>query len=1251
MQRLHALTYTLVWLMLASTFPLTPTTPLLVADETVQTVGSQTVTAFTDGTSEMTGLVGTAINPSIPIAYGHTMTDGTVMLNLAGQQVTQTDTYSVASGALNGTFNDTAIDGNSVQLVTATAGPPQAGANSSTVLTTTNMAGTHTYDTLELLCGIASCGRIVATGDLTLYVNTLRVEQGTAIVANDLTTGGSGAGGSTTTPSNGRNDGGGGAGHGGAGGSGGGTNGGSGGSTYGNGSERGSQGGTVSSSYHTTATGGNGGGYIQIFADQVFINGSLQAHGGNGDSGSQASAGTGPGGSGGGGGSGGSIAIRANTVTVGNGGQIKADGGNGGDGANGAQNGPGFGMYDGGDGGGGGGGGRIIINTQQGGYANSGTVAALGGNGGSKGLKYGTGVDGIDGNSGSNGVVTTGNWGGYVSNSNLTSNNGTFTSDPLQTQTVQPSPAYITHNAAVPNNASLTVKYRTTLNGTGTSWDEWSDWMPLSLSGEWIERHRWIQLEYTFARTAANGPELSSMTVEHTSWTTLSNTELRYDGTLIGPTLSAEALGLTNAHQSTGTNQQPEFTLTVPVDAEFTDDLRVWMQWPASNSSATPSFASLALDGSLVNTSASNWSASGLDLTVTTAALNAVQPTAPWTDANGMQWHNLTFEVGMSSPVNVWFDHVHAPWSLTTAVNLTQAVNDIILSECGSYAAFTNPTCFGPATSHRLSLSGQTLPTGAPGFTYTLDQPEFNWEDRFAPQITSIQHRQGVEQYPDLRVNETFSIVLFDVAGEDDLTVEYLGNQWEPSQGFGQAQTMAHHAALKGYYLYLNTDGLESDFQHDFNLTFRVVDANGNEVLPRPTYNFTVYPVAPVVATLSVTGPTSIGTEAGRWTWGISGANLTFAVTDQHQRESLMVTAELSRPSSTQPTMLPMLWNPDQRAYTGLWMPLRSDLGEWDVEIKMTEMGGLEGTDADGWVDGIDLALRLVDNQGPVVTSITTNSPIEEGDALLISVAWDGETDETYEGNIVVQSPTGEVTNRTVLPTTQRSTDTVIDTTGWAPGTYSVDVYLTDDAQNPASNVLSDPVEVVVLEPWLEHNLSLTVEEGNILRLNGELATRTGTGTVTIAQADGAWSTTMSFEDGGVNQTLMMDELLTLQSNFTVEICDQANNESCDLQTVMLSFADAFVIDVQGRCTLSLVNETSALRQTLLTCEMLLMFHFLRPDVFSLGDIGLIRGTQRLVPEAETKEAVGAIAERWRPYRTAAAWYLWRILDPVPVEY
>ena len=69
------------------------------------------------------------------------------------------------------------------------------------------------------------------------------------------------------------------------------------------------------------------------------------------------------------------------------------------------------------------------------------------------------------------------------------------------------------------------------------------------------------------------------------------------------------------------------------------------------------------------------------------------------------------------------------------------------------------------------------------------------------------------------------------------------------------------------------------------------------------------------------------------------------------------------------------------------------------------------------------------------------------------------------------------------------------------------------------------------------------------------------------------------------------------------------------------------------------------------TSEMMLIFTFMRPDIFSIGDIGLIRAVQKLVPEADSKEKVLEIAERWKPYRTAASWYLWRMLDPVPVEY
>ncbi len=69
------------------------------------------------------------------------------------------------------------------------------------------------------------------------------------------------------------------------------------------------------------------------------------------------------------------------------------------------------------------------------------------------------------------------------------------------------------------------------------------------------------------------------------------------------------------------------------------------------------------------------------------------------------------------------------------------------------------------------------------------------------------------------------------------------------------------------------------------------------------------------------------------------------------------------------------------------------------------------------------------------------------------------------------------------------------------------------------------------------------------------------------------------------------------------------------------------------------------------TAEMMLMFSFLRPDVFSIGDIGLVKAVKILVPEAEDKKSIEKIAQRWSPYRTAASWYLWRMIDPVPVGY
>ena len=69
------------------------------------------------------------------------------------------------------------------------------------------------------------------------------------------------------------------------------------------------------------------------------------------------------------------------------------------------------------------------------------------------------------------------------------------------------------------------------------------------------------------------------------------------------------------------------------------------------------------------------------------------------------------------------------------------------------------------------------------------------------------------------------------------------------------------------------------------------------------------------------------------------------------------------------------------------------------------------------------------------------------------------------------------------------------------------------------------------------------------------------------------------------------------------------------------------------------------------TAEMMLIFSLMRPDILSLGDLGVVKGIRMLAPHANSKSEMLEVAEAWRPYRSAACWFLWRSLDPVPVEY
>ena len=75
------------------------------------------------------------------------------------------------------------------------------------------------------------------------------------------------------------------------------------------------------------------------------------------------------------------------------------------------------------------------------------------------------------------------------------------------------------------------------------------------------------------------------------------------------------------------------------------------------------------------------------------------------------------------------------------------------------------------------------------------------------------------------------------------------------------------------------------------------------------------------------------------------------------------------------------------------------------------------------------------------------------------------------------------------------------------------------------------------------------------------------------------------------------------------------------------------------------------------TAEMFLIFNLLRPNVLPLDDLGLLRAVSlqyldgAAIAGREGRARVEALAAVWAPWRSVATWYLWRSLDPVPVEY
>ncbi|NMM15250.1 MAG: DNA-3-methyladenine glycosylase 2 family protein [Rhodoferax sp.] len=86
----------------------------------------------------------------------------------------------------------------------------------------------------------------------------------------------------------------------------------------------------------------------------------------------------------------------------------------------------------------------------------------------------------------------------------------------------------------------------------------------------------------------------------------------------------------------------------------------------------------------------------------------------------------------------------------------------------------------------------------------------------------------------------------------------------------------------------------------------------------------------------------------------------------------------------------------------------------------------------------------------------------------------------------------------------------------------------------------------------------------------------------------------------------------------------------------------------------AIIDELTAIRGIgRWTAEMFLIFHLMRPNILPLDDVGLINGISQsyfsgdVVSRSDARE----VAAAWAPYCSVATWYIWRSLDPVPVNY
>ena len=159
---------------------------------------------------------------------------------------------------------------------------------------------------------------------------------------------------------------------------------------------------------------------------------------------------------------------------------------------------------------------------------------------------------------------------------------------------------------------------------------------------------------------------------------------------------------------------------------------------------------------------------------------------------------------------------------------------------------------------------------------------------------------------------------------------------------------------------------------------------------------------------------------------------------------------------------------------------------------------------------------------------------------------------------------------------------------------------------------------------------------------------------ISVKAAQTVWDRVTELQDDA-SARLLPDRVLSLgaPSIRAAGLSARKVEYLCDLAHHFQSGA-VHVDQWQGMEDEAIIDELVAIRGIgRWTAEMFLIFHLMRPNVLPLDDVGLLKGISlnyfsgEPVSRAEARE----VGDAWAPFRSVATWYIWRSLDPLPVEY